>query len=432
MDNLISYIDTLSTDLRNKLDDNTYRSQIQTARTNSEYTVGPFGGQIERIIDLYEFVFNIYNEVSDSNTKATAQNIMNLMGPAGGQSGYLITNERHSSSANFCNGLSVYFPDRLNRYDGAYLVNNNFVSDTSWDEFLDEYLEDVTGMGYGWDSYIKVTGGVNSNAYYTFGEDENATDDYDEGYDIEHINSPTDVEMYSKINSTNYGVDIKSGPDSEKIWDVYVEWEGTSSETIELNWDVSSIPHEEYNTVILFDPSSSQEKNMRLEESYTFTLNAGDTRHLEIKCMNVENNAPLKPQAPSGPKKGRINTKYDYTAVTIDPEGDTISYIFNWGDDTTSQTSFVPSGEQVTKSHSWSEQGTFNVKVKAIDEKGAESDWSDSISVIIPKNKACYRIIQLFPIFQKILPILFNLILKYGPERLPGLFIFLNKIPFNQ
>ena len=274
-------------------------------------------------------------------------------------------------------------------------------------------------------SIISCGGFAEKGAYY---EDYS----YDEGYDIEHINSPTDVEIYSKINSTNYGVDIKNGPDNEKIWEIFVKWEGSSSETIELNWDVYSIPYEEYNTVILYDLVNQQQINMRSEDSYDFILNVGGTRHLEIKCLNVENNPPLKPQSPSGPINGRTNINYDYTAVTTDPDGNTISYIFSWDDGTTSQSSFLPSGEQVTETHSWSEQGTYEIKVKAIDENGAESEWSEPLSIAIPKNKACSRVIEGLQIFQKILPILYKLVLKIGPEKFPNLFLFINRFTFNQ
>jgi len=60
-----------------------------------------------------------------------------------------------------------------------------------------------------------------------------------------------------------------------------------------------------------------------------------------------------------------------------------VKYYFEWGDGTGSWTNFVNSGQSVSKSHSWSNPGTYNVKVKAQDEYGAESGWSTVETVVI-------------------------------------------------
>ena len=49
-------------------------------------------------------------------------------------------------------------------------------------------------------------------------------------------------------------------------------------------------------------------------------------------------------------------------------------------------TSLYNSGETVETSHSWSEEGTYEIRVKAQDEYGAESDWSDPLPVSMPKT----------------------------------------------
>ena len=41
----------------------------------------------------------------------------------------------------------------------------------------------------------------------------------------------------------------------------------------------------------------------------------------------------------------------------------------------------------VSASHIWNAKGTYSIKVKAKDINGAESDWSDPLAVIMPKNK---------------------------------------------
>jgi len=99
------------------------------------------------------------------------------------------------------------------------------------------------------------------------------------------------------------------------------------------------------------------------------------------------NNQPNKPQPPSGQTSGEAGVEYTYTAVTIDPDGDQISYVFSWGDGTTSQTSFMQSGQQGSASHSWTEEGSYEIKVKAVDEHGAESAWSDPLPVSMPLSQ---------------------------------------------
>jgi hypothetical protein len=98
------------------------------------------------------------------------------------------------------------------------------------------------------------------------------------------------------------------------------------------------------------------------------------------------NSPPVKPQPPSGTASGKPGVEYTYTAVTTDPDGDTISYVFSWGDGTTSQTDFIPSGQQGSSTHSWAEKGNYEIKVKAVDVHGAESDWSDPLPISMPMD----------------------------------------------
>jgi hypothetical protein len=99
-----------------------------------------------------------------------------------------------------------------------------------------------------------------------------------------------------------------------------------------------------------------------------------------------EDDPPEKPDEPNGPRSGGVGLKFTYTAVTTDPDGDEISYKFDWGDGTESDwTDFVASGEEGSASKTWTEEGEYEVKVKARDDIGAVSDWSDPLTVTINK-----------------------------------------------
>jgi len=124
-------------------------------------------------------------------------------------------------------------------------------------------------------------------------------------------------------------------------------------------------------------------------------------------------NPPEKPSTPDGPHSGRIKIKHMYTTSSIEPDGDQIRYLFDWGDGNKTITEYYPAGEAVRISYKWNEQGTFNICVRAQDEYGAWSDWSDPLEVSMPKiktvseNSVFIRILEnyphLFPLLQQLL-----------------------------
>jgi YVTN family beta-propeller protein len=103
-----------------------------------------------------------------------------------------------------------------------------------------------------------------------------------------------------------------------------------------------------------------------------------------IHIVAFVNQAPNTPSTPSGPSSGIIDTTYSFTTLTTDPDGDSISYQFDWGNGITSSwSSFRPSGNSITMSYSWVDSGSYNVKARARDEQGAISNWSNSHSIHI-------------------------------------------------
>ena len=126
------------------------------------------------------------------------------------------------------------------------------------------------------------------------------------------------------------------------------------------------------------------------------------------------NSPPNKPARPSGTASGKINVEYTYTDSTTDPDSDQVYYLFDWGDGTNS--SWIgpyASGATATAKHTWTVQGTYQIKVKAKDTSGAVSDWSDPLGVSMPLNlNAPLRsvifaflewLLQRFPLLEKLL-----------------------------
>jgi hypothetical protein len=103
---------------------------------------------------------------------------------------------------------------------------------------------------------------------------------------------------------------------------------------------------------------------------------------LDMIYPDSENNAPQTPLVPQGPVQGSALNSLSYTTSTEDPDGDSVKFLFNWGDGSTSETELIGSCEG-TASHSWSSAGPYQVTAKATDSNGASSDWSDALIVTI-------------------------------------------------
>jgi hypothetical protein len=117
---------------------------------------------------------------------------------------------------------------------------------------------------------------------------------------------------------------------------------------------------------------------------------------LSMTIIEKPNTPPGKP-AIEGTSSGLIDKEYIYSGTTTDPEGDRIYYNFSWGDGTYSGwLGPFQSGQTAITTHAWGTQGTYPVKVKARDEQGKEGEWSDSLSVSVPKYKQCIPGLRLF------------------------------------
>ena len=130
-----------------------------------------------------------------------------------------------------------------------------------------------------------------------------------------------------------------------------------------------------------------------------------------ILVKNIPNNPPNTPTI-TGETNGTIQTSYDYTIQTTDPDQNDVQYYIDWGDNTNTITGLYESGEEIIVSHTWNTKGTYSVKVKAIDEYYAESDWA-TLTVTMPcsYNKPILQFLELlFQRFPHAFPILRQLL----------------------
>jgi len=114
----------------------------------------------------------------------------------------------------------------------------------------------------------------------------------------------------------------------------------------------------------------------------------------------------------SGETSGSAGSSYEYTLSAVDPDGDDVRFIIDWGDGATDTTGYVGSGANQKASHVWAEQDTYVIKAKAQDSKGAIGPES-TYTVTMPRCRSTHslllKIIQSYPNLFNVLRNLFGL-----------------------
>ncbi len=101
-------------------------------------------------------------------------------------------------------------------------------------------------------------------------------------------------------------------------------------------------------------------------------------------CRKETNSPPDRPPPPTGESRGYVDTCYNFSAATVDPDEDSICYRFVWGDgDTSDWGEYAASGSEITVSHAWDTCGTHAVKAQARDNRDALSAWSEAMLVAV-------------------------------------------------
>ncbi len=140
----------------------------------------------------------------------------------------------------------------------------------------------------------------------------------------------------------------------------------------------------------LTGPPSSSGRDLEIYDGYLY-LSSFDYVLKYDMYQNPDNNKPNKPSRPSGRTNIRTFLPYSFTSTATDPDNNLINYDFSWGDGHFSFMRWYDSGETVKASHIWWKRGNYEVKVRARDEFGMVSEWSDPLSINLPHDKATYR-----------------------------------------
>jgi len=133
------------------------------------------------------------------------------------------------------------------------------------------------------------------------------------------------------------------------------------------------------------DYNNALRYNHALPSSYEETLFAVDTHWDEFlkEYLGLSSNTPPSIPTIEGDEKGKTTEEHEYKLSATDAQTDNVSFYIDWGDGTYAMDGPVSSGSELSMVHTWASDGTYEIKVKAIDQYGANSDWA-TLTVKMP------------------------------------------------
>jgi hypothetical protein len=184
--------------------------------------------------------------------------------------------------------------------------------------------------------------------------------------------------------------------------EVTFSWDGgdpNSDDMVYYCFAYGKSPTSMWDVVLLLPVPATQ---TRITFSLGFPLEYGERYYWQITAMDDQlattvgpiwrfdtggNNPPHIPQQPQGTTTVSHCKSYSYSTKTTDAEADMVRYCWDWGDGSALQwSSWSASGATCSLVHTWNEFGTFSIRVKAEDDKGAQSDWSTPLVVNVINN----------------------------------------------
>ncbi|PNX50160.1 MAG: hypothetical protein BV458_13695 [Thermoplasmata archaeon M9B2D] len=135
-------------------------------------------------------------------------------------------------------------------------------------------------------------------------------------------------------------------------------------------WNTTSVPDGDFYLISV----------SAIDDFYNIGSDASD------RTFSISNYATEYPQI-NGPTYGGNGIVFNFTAVYTDPDEKNIFYKWDWGDGNESEW-FGPlsSGEPISASKMWINDGNYSIRVKAKNVDGIETQWSDAHLMIIAEQ----------------------------------------------
>jgi rhodanese-related sulfurtransferase len=227
-----------------------------------------------------------------------------------------------------------------------------------------------------------------------------------------NVNGYTDItveEAWDLLTDTSNGVQIPIDVRRDNEWKV--EHIDTPSPENPVHYPLSDLQEEEGlqeflshfagEEVIIYCRTGGRSVSaatILVDAGFTGTIYnmlGGITAWTDSGYPTIPNRPPSLPEI-NGPTTGSPGQNYDFVITSTDPDNDEIFYCLNWSDET-GEVCLGPyaSGEEVTVSHTWAEQGTYVISVKARDSYNDESDWA-TLEVTMPKSRISFTINDVF------------------------------------
>jgi agmatine deiminase len=303
--------------------------------------------------------------------------------------------------------VRVYNPGN-EPYTNSLILNNKVLvpqTGSQWDdEALQSYRDampgyEVLGFTGTWEStdalHCRVMGITDRGMLY-----------------LEHI------PLQNQTTSTGYVVSAKiyaysNQPLTTDMPRVYYNVNGGNWQSIKMedNGDetyTATIPPQATGSIISYYIHAEDETGRTANHPYIGAAGAHT-----FTVLGEPDHPPLTPQRPDGNDSGKAKQTYVFTTMTTDPDNDNVLFLWDWGDNTTSDwLGPSTSGAVVNASHSWQKKGTYSIRVKAKDIYGLESNWSESFPVTMPLG--CQYSWPLLDYLQEHFPLVFRLLTHFG------------------
>ena len=173
--------------------------------------------------------------------------------------------------------------------------------------------------------------------------------------------------------------------DSDPTADADGPYYGVPGEQIQFNGSASHDNDEDGVSIVRFDWKFTKEQEWQIDQgpNPTYVYLEEGTYNVTLRVIDDEESSDIyktqaiiiKPNTPPsipefiGPQNVTVNVSNSYIVVSSDEDGGNIKYIIDWGDNTTSDSEFIPSGVPFEINHTWLKIGSYNVTVSADDGK---------------------------------------------------------------